>query len=80
MLTDQILGRNNSWAIRWHASIFLKNMLTLYPKESLILNIGLDNSGTHCDDNGYLSQTFSSKKSITSQVSFKKILKLEAVW
>lgn len=62
MLMDQILGRNNSWAIRWHASIFLKNMLTLYPKESLILNIGLDNSGTHCDDNGYLSKEFSTKK------------------
>lgn len=62
MLNDQIEGRNNSWAIRWHASIFLKNKLTLYPKESLILNIGLDNSGTHCNDNDYLSKEFSMKK------------------
>ncbi|PKA27065.1 methyltransferase, TIGR04325 family [Leptospira meyeri] len=70
MLTDQILGRNNSWAIRWHASIFLKNKLTLYPKESLILNIGLDNSGTHCDDNDYLSKEFSLK----SNHEFPKVI------
>jgi hypothetical protein len=41
------LGKNNSWAIRWHASAFLKNMLTLYPGKSLVRNIGLDDSGTH---------------------------------
>jgi len=47
MLRDQIKGLNNSWAIRWHASAFLRNKLTLYPGESLINNIGFDNSGTH---------------------------------
>jgi hypothetical protein len=49
MLEDQIAGRNNSWAIRWHASAFLKNMLTLYPGRSLVHNIGFDDSGTHSD-------------------------------
>jgi hypothetical protein len=48
MLEDQIAGRNNSWAIRWHASAFVKNMLTLYPGRSLVKNIGHDRSGTHC--------------------------------
>lgn len=48
MLKDQIAGRNNSWAIRWHAAAFLLNKLTLYPGRSLVQNIGLDNSGTHC--------------------------------
>lgn len=47
MLCDQIEGKNNSWAIRWHASMFLQNMYSLYPKKSLVENIGLDNSGTH---------------------------------
>lgn len=47
MLNNQIAGKNNSWAIRWHASAFLANMLTLYPSESLIRNIGYD-IGTHC--------------------------------
>lgn len=49
MLLDFNEGKNNSWAIRWYASAFLKNKLTLYPNRSLIQNIGLDQSGTHCD-------------------------------
>jgi len=48
MLEDQIAGNNDSWAIRWHASAFLQNRLTLYPGRSLVMNIGNDNSGTHC--------------------------------
>lgn len=48
MLKDQIAGKNNSWAIRWYASAFLKNMMTLYPKNSYVHNIGLDGSGEHC--------------------------------
>jgi hypothetical protein len=47
MLEDQIAGRNNSWAVRWHASCFLRGMLTLYPGQSLVVNIGNDDSGTH---------------------------------
>ena len=48
ILNNQIKGKNNSWAIRWHASAFLKNKLTLYPGRSLVRNIGTDNSGVHC--------------------------------
>jgi hypothetical protein len=40
-------GKNNSWAIRWYASIFLKNGLTLNPAHSLINNIGHDGTGVH---------------------------------
>lgn len=47
MLKKQIQGKNDSWAIRWYASAFLKNKLTLYPGQSLVKNIGNDNSGTH---------------------------------
>jgi len=47
MLEGQILGFNNSWAIRWHARAFLLNKLTLYPGHSLVSNSGMDNSGTH---------------------------------
>lgn len=49
MLQDQIQKRNDSWAILWYASAFLANKLTLYPGVSLVLNIGNDNSGTHCE-------------------------------
>ena len=49
MLSDQVRGKNDSWAIRWYASAFLKNRLTLYPGKSLVQNIGIDQSGTHCN-------------------------------
>ncbi|MEP5566533.1 MAG: glycosyltransferase [Halioglobus sp.] len=49
ILRDQIAGENDSWAIRWYASIFLENKLSLNPGSSLLRNIGTDASGTHCD-------------------------------
>ncbi len=48
MLRKQISGRNNSWAIRWYFSAFLNDMLTLYPGESFVQNIGHDFEATHC--------------------------------
>lgn len=47
MLKDCALSKNDSWAIRWYASAFLKNGLTLYPSKTLVDNIGFDGSGTH---------------------------------
>ncbi|MCS6289239.1 MAG: glycosyltransferase family 2 protein [Nitrospira sp.] len=47
MLEDQVAGRNDSWAIRWHAAAFLEGLLTLYPGSSQVQNIGTDGSGTH---------------------------------
>jgi len=47
MLKDCISGRNNSWAIKWYASAFLQEKLTLYPGTSLVRNIGQDGTGTH---------------------------------
>lgn len=40
-------GKNNSWAIRWYASVFLKGGLTLNPSQSLVNNIGHDGTGVH---------------------------------
>jgi len=48
MLTDNINGLNDSWAVRWYASTFLKNMNTLFPSKSFVKNIGIDDSGEHC--------------------------------
>jgi len=50
MLRNRIAGKNNSWAILWYASAFLQDKLTLYPGRSLVHNIGLDGSGTHCSE------------------------------
>ena len=49
MLNDNINGLNDSWAIRWYASTFLKNMITLFPRKSFVKNIGIDNSGENCN-------------------------------
>ena len=53
MLKKQIIGLNDSWAIRWHASMFLANKLTLYPGRSLVNNIGNDTTGTHSCNASY---------------------------
>ncbi len=41
-------GRINTWAIYWHASIYLNGGLSLHSKDSFVFNIGHDNEGTHC--------------------------------
>ncbi len=47
MLRRQIAGQNHSWAIRWNASLFLADGLSLNAGRSLIRNIGTDGSGTN---------------------------------
>lgn len=47
MIVKQIAGENDSWAVRWYASAFLRNKLTLYPGHSLVHNIGNDGGGSH---------------------------------
>jgi hypothetical protein len=82
MLKDQINGKNDSWAIRWYASAFLKCQYTLYPAKSLVKNIGLDLSGTHSGkevnyNDAYLSdEKFShlEKISITENQEAKKTI------
>ena len=59
MLEDQIAEKNESWAIRWYASAFLMDKLTLYPGHSLIRHIGNDGSGTHFDNSSCLDVNLS---------------------
>lgn len=49
-LREQANGETTCWDIRWYAAAFLADKLTLYPGKSLIRNIGLDGTGTHCGD------------------------------
>lgn len=48
MLYCQKVGLVDSWAIRFYASSFIANKLVLFPYKSLVLQNGLDGSGTHC--------------------------------
>lgn len=47
MLEGKCAGKNDSWAVLWYASAFLKEKLTLWPRKSIIQNIGNDSSGTN---------------------------------
>jgi len=49
-LKMQAKGEVDSWAIRWHASVFLSGGLCLHPSATLVVNIGHDGSGTHCEN------------------------------
>lgn len=74
MLKDQIAAKNNSWAIRWYFSSFLKGMLTLYPGQSYVQNIGHDAQGTHC-----LTETNVFDVILNQQFSLKKISVKECI-
>ena len=68
LLSLQREGRIDSWAIRFCYTHFATNMHCIYPVKSLVNNIGLDNSGTHCGvdprrqhdklDEGWLPRVF----------------------
>jgi len=73
MLKDQIEGKNDSWAVRWHASLFLQNMYCLHPTNALAINIGLDNSGIHCG-------TIDIEQSTVQEINLDKIDIVESEW
>ncbi len=50
MLRQARDGIVSSWAIRWYASLFLAEKISLWPGVSLTRNIGFDGSGTHCGE------------------------------
>lgn len=48
MLLDSINGKNDSWYVRWVFSHFMSNKYSVYPKMSLIENIGFSDEATNC--------------------------------
>lgn len=65
MLRRQVKGQNNSWAIRWSASLFLNDMLSVNAGKSLVENIGFDGSGTHSSSQDiYATNLYPKKLSI----------------
>lgn len=65
-------GKNNSWAIRWYASIFLKGGLTLNPTHSLVNNIGHDGSGVHSGINDIYNVIINPKQITTFPKEIKE--------
>lgn len=55
-------GKINTWCIFFYATMFINNGLCLYPKKSLVRNIGHDGSGTHCSTSSeYTEQVLSNE-------------------
>ena len=48
MLKKQKWTKKKSWAIKWYAYNFIKNNYSIYFKNTLVKNIGLDGSGVNC--------------------------------
>lgn len=69
MLEAQVAGKNDSWAIRWNASAFLRGKLTLYPGRSLVKNVGFDASGTHCGTNASFDVTLSETPILVERIA-----------
>jgi hypothetical protein len=69
ILEDYIKGKNNSWAVRWYFSAFLKDMLTLYPGKSYVRNIGFGKDSTHTKS----MTEFLDIKELNQRVNIKKI-------
>ncbi|GAO45225.1 DapH/DapD/GlmU-related protein [Flavihumibacter petaseus] len=46
-LDRNISGESNTWFIKWHCSVLLHQGFVLHPSNSLVNNIGFDNTGTH---------------------------------
>ncbi|MEO0851933.1 MAG: hypothetical protein AAFY15_00295 [Cyanobacteria bacterium J06648_11] len=47
MLKRQMRGQLDSWGIRWYWSVFRAGGLVVYPPQTLVVNRGMDGSGTH---------------------------------
>jgi hypothetical protein len=62
MLKDQVEGKVDSWAIRWYASAFIHEKLTLYSGISLVKHIG--DLGTHIKGNSWWLDVELSEKPI----------------
>ncbi len=78
MLVKQLNDKLDSWGIRWAYNHFLQDKLAVYPKVSLVSNIGVDGSGTHHKkssnkfdvviDKGEFNYKFTDKIEINSEI------------
>lgn len=62
MLSDQVAGRNNSWAVRWHVSAFLNGKITLWSSKSLVFHYWENGKkGTNCGATPFLDTELSDR-------------------
>jgi hypothetical protein len=59
MLESKLKGENDSWGILFWWAVFKAGGLVLHPRKSLVWNGGFDESGTHCGDQAWSTQSVS---------------------
>ena len=57
MACQQRSKKIDSWGVRWQLSLFAHEGLVLYPRETLVSNIGVDASGTHGAGQAWLQRS-----------------------
>lgn len=75
-LIQNLKGEINTWAVKWHSSIYLNDGFCIYPTKSLTRNIGFDNSGENCNVNNKFDTELSKKK---IHVRKEKLIESETV-
>lgn len=48
ILRAALQGKIDSWAVWWYLSVFLRNGLVLFPRKTMVRNLGFDGSGVNC--------------------------------
>ncbi|QDS88904.1 hypothetical protein EC9_30990 [Rosistilla ulvae] len=49
-LQRNIDGDLSTWAVKWYATIFLHDGLCLYPRKTMVRNLGFDGTGENCHE------------------------------
>ncbi len=77
-LEDQLLanqtGKLKTWFIKWHASVMIQGGYCLFPKKSMVNNIGFDSTGVH----NLTTQSFAHIR-IAKSTSVKRIVLKESI-
>lgn len=84
LLEMQMLGKVDSWAIRFCYAQFITDTYCITPVKTLVRNIGLDNSGVHCGvdprrEHQSLDNSWLPKKFAPARFLNKRILELYRV-
>lgn len=75
MLVKCTTGSWKYWDVRWYASVFVNRGFCLYPRQSMVRNIGHDNSGMHClADDIYQFQEILDEVRVTEQAVEENVL------
>ena len=76
LLESFVEGRTSAWDIRWYATVFAANGLSLFPRKTLVDNIGFDGSGVHCEASDLVVDELNTDRI----VSFPEVERDDAVW